>query len=474
MKILWASSEATPFQKVGGLGDVAGALPQAILKEGIEIRAVIPYHSSMTSEMKQRCHYIGEMYFYLGWRRVYCGVFTAQEGGVTYYLIDNEQYFMRRAPYGDYDDGERYAFFSKAVLEILPLISYEPDVIHVNDWHTALVPIYLDTQYRHMPRYRQIKTVFSIHNIEFQGKFSVEFWEDVCGIDRSLKSLAEYKGCINLMKGAIECANAVTTVSKTYAGEIQNPYFSFGLDEILRERSYKLSGIVNGIDLDRFNPETDPYIKTHYTYKTRMYKRFNKQDLQQRLCLPERMDVPVIGMVTRLTPQKGIDLLEQVAEEILKEDIQFVLLGTGYAEYENFLHYLEYAHRDKVRSIIDFVPQMAQKIYAGADLFLMPSKSEPCGLAQMIAMRYGTIPIVHAVGGLRDTVEPFLPAEGCGYGVTFQSYQAYDMLDAVHRGLAIWRDKAQRSSILHNMMIKDVSWQESAQEYIRIYERLCQ
>lgn len=472
MKVLWASSEAAPFKKVGGLGDVAGALPQALQKDGIDIRVVMPYHSSISPELKEKCTYMAHTYFYLGWRHVYCGIFTAHINNVRYYLIDNEQYFKREAPYGEYDDGERYAFFSKAVLEILPFIDFYPDIIHANDWHTALIPLYLDTQYRPIEGYRFIKTVFSIHNIEFQGKFSLDFLEEVCGIDPSHKSLVEHDGCMNAMKGAIECSNAVTTVSKSYAKEILNPYFSFGLDTILKERSYKITGIVNGIDIAWFNPETDPYIKTNYTYKTRMYKRFNKQDLQQQLCLPIRSDIPMIGMVTRLTPQKGIDLLEQMAEEILKEDVQLVIVGTGYAEYENFLHYLEYAHRDKVRSIIDFAPQMAQKIYAGADLFLMPSKSEPCGLAQMIAMRYGTIPIVHAVGGLRDSVDPFLPVTGQGCGVTFQSYQAYDMLDAVRRGIAIWQDKAQRSSLMKNMMEKDVSWHLAAKEYVTIYQSL--
>lgn len=470
MKVLLAASEALPFIKVGGLGDVAGSLPKALLKEGVDIRVVIPYHSSMSQEMKNRCTYKGNVSFYLGWRQSYCGVFTAEENGVTYYLIDNERYFKRAAPYGEYDDGERYAYFSKAILEILPLIEFYPDIIHANDWHTGLIPVYLDTQFRNREGYRYIKTVFSIHNIEFQGKFGVEILEDVIGIDKSNRMLLEYNKCLNCMKGAIECANVVTTVSENYAHEILNPYFSFGLHDILKKREYKIRGIINGIDTNLFNPETDLFIKTNYGIKTRVNKRFNKIELQRDLALPETAEVPIIGMVGRLTPQKGIDLLEQVAEDIIKSGAQLVILGTGYPEYENFLHYLEFAHHDHVRSIIDFSPVMAQRIYAGADLFLMPSKTEPCGLSQLIALRYGTIPIVHAVGGLYDTVKPFNAESGEGCGVTFQSYNAYDMLDAVNRAIAIWSDKDQRRSIMANAMEKDVSWEKSAEQYIEVYQ----
>lgn len=472
MKILFAASEALPFIKVGGLGDVAGALPKALVQKGHDVRVVIPLYSSMKQEMRDQCQYMKHFYFNFGWRSSYCGVFTALVDGVTYYLIDNEQYFKRPAPYGEYDDAERFAYFSKAVLEILPQVGFFPDVIHANDWHTALVSVYLDTQYRLIEGYGNIKTVFSIHNIEFQGKYGMEILESVLGIYKGQANLLEHDGCINLMKGAIECSNAVTTVSRSYAQEILSPYFSFGLDPILRARQYKLSGIVNGIDTDLFDPATDVHIHTNYTANTPDNKRFNKRELQREMGLPERNDIPMIGMVTRLTPQKGVDLLEQVMDKLMECDIQLIVLGTGYPDYENFMRYCEYAHHDKVRSCIMFSSSLAQKIYAGADLFLMPSRSEPCGLAQMIALRYGTIPIVHTVGGLKDTVHPFEAGSGTGNGVTFQSFNAYDMLDAIYRSMTIWYDKDQLKTILRNGMTGDYSWNASADEYIRIYESI--
>ena len=472
MKILFAAREALPFVKVGGLGDVAGALPKELVKKGHDVRVVIPLYSSIKPELKESISYTKNFYFTFGWRNSYCGIFTAVVDGVTYYLIDNEQYFKRPYPYGEFDDGERFAYFSKAVLEIIPQIDFYPDIIHANDWHTALVSVYLDTQYRLIDGYKNIKTVFSIHNIEFQGKYGIDILENVFGIYKGQASLLEHDGCLNLMKGAVECSNAVTTVSKSYANEILNPYFSYGLDPILKERQYKISGIVNGIDMDLFNPATDKNIHTNYTAKTPSNKRFNKRDLQRELGLPERKDIPLIGMVTRLTPQKGVDLLEQVIDKLMESDVQIVVLGTGYADYENFFRYCEYKYPDKVRSCIMFSSALAQKIYAGADIFLMPSRTEPCGLAQMIALRYGTIPVVHAVGGLRDTVIPFEAAEGTGNGVTFQSFNAYDMLDAIYRSMTIWYDENQRKSILHNAMTGDYSWNNSADEYIKIYESI--
>ncbi len=472
MKILFAASEALPFVKVGGLGDVAGALPKELVKKGHDVRVVIPLYSTMKPELKESISYTKNFYFTFGWRNSYCGIFTAVVDGVTYYLIDNEQYFKRPYPYGEFDDGERFAYFSKAVLEIIPQIDFYPDIIHANDWHTALVSVYLDTQYRLIDGYKNIKTVFSIHNIEFQGKYGIDILENVFGIYKGQASLLEHDGCLNLMKGAVECSNAVTTVSRSYANEILNPYFSYGLDPILKERQYKISGIVNGIDMDLFNPATDKNIHTNYTAKTPSNKRFNKRDLQRELGLPERKDIPLIGMVTRLTPQKGVDLLEQVIDKLMESDVQIVVLGTGYADYENFFRYCEYKYPDKVRSCIMFSSALAQKIYAGADIFLMPSRTEPCGLAQMIALRYGTIPVVHAVGGLRDTVIPFEAAEGTGNGVTFQSFNAYDMLDAIYRSMTIWYDENQRKSILHNAMTGDYSWNNSADEYIKIYESI--
>lgn len=472
MKILFAASEALPFIKVGGLGDVMGALPKELVKKGIDARVVIPMYSAMSQAMRDRCTFEKFFYFSLGWRSCYCGIFKAEADGVTYYLIDNEQYFKRGGTYGEFDDAERFAFFSKAVLEILPQIDFFPDIIHANDWHTALVPVYLDTQFRSVPGYGSIKTVFSIHNIEFQGKYDMSILESVFGIYPSQSSLLEFDGCLNLMKGAIECSNVVTTVSRSYAKEILDPYFSFGLHPILEARQYKIHGIVNGIDTEVFNPETDPHIKTNYSLKTRGSKRFDKKALQQEVGLPELADVPVLGLVTRLTPQKGIDLFEPIMAELMEMDVQVVVLGSGYADYENYFKYCDFTYHDKFRAIIKFSAPLAQRIYAGADIFLMPSKSEPCGLAQMIAMRYGTIPVVHAVGGLKDTVVPFNEETGEGNGVNFQTFNANDMLDAIKRAIAIWSDKEQRKAIMSNAMSGDYSWKASSDEYLKIYESL--
>ena len=470
MKILFAAAEASPFIKVGGLGDVAGALPKALVEKGHDVRVVLPLYSSIKWEMREKCQYIQYFYFMHGWRNCYCGIFEANIDGVIYYLVDNEYYFKRRAPYGEFDDGERFAFFSRAVLEILPQVDFFPDIIHCNDWHTAAVPVYLDAQYRWRDGYEYIRTVFSIHNIEFQGKYGLDTLGSVFALPPDWESVVEHDGCLNLMKGAIERANAVNTVSETYANEILDPYFSFGLDTILRPRRYKLSGIVNGIDVKAFDPATDPAIAVNYDIDTRADKVENKLALQKELGLAVDPDIPMIGMVGRLTSQKGIDLMYPIMEELMKHEVQLVVLGTGYAEIEDFMRFCDAAYHDKMRAMITFSSSMAQKIYSGADLFLMPSKSEPCGLAQLISMRYGTIPVVHAVGGLKDTVVPYNPAEGTGNGVNFQSYNAWDMYDAIMRGIAIWSDPEERDQIMVNGMSGDYSWDVSADKYLKLYE----
>ena len=470
MKILFAAAEASPFIKVGGLGDVAGALPKALVEKGHDVRVVLPLYSSIKWEMREKCQYIKYFYFMHGWRNCYCGIFEANIDGVIYYLVDNEYYFKRRAPYGEFDDGERFAFFSRAVLEILPQVDFFPDIIHCNDWHTAAVPVYLDAQYRWRDGYEYIRTVFSIHNIEFQGKYGLDTLGSVFALPPDWESVVEHGGCLNLMKGAIERANAVNTVSETYANEILDPYFSFGLDTILRPRRYKLSGIVNGIDVKAFDPATDPAIAVNYDIDTRADKVENKLALQKELGLAVDPDIPMIGMVGRLTSQKGIDLMYPIMEELMKHEVQLVVLGTGYAEIEDFMRFCDAAYHDKMRAMITFSSSMAQKIYSGADLFLMPSKSEPCGLAQLISMRYGTIPVVHAVGGLKDTVVPYNPAEGTGNGVNFQSYNAWDMYDAIMRGIAIWSDPEERDQIMLNGMSGDYSWDVSADKYLKLYE----
>lgn len=472
MKILYVAAEATPYIKVGGLGDVMGGLPKELCNMGEDARVVIPLYSQIKEELKSEMTFVTSVGVPLGWRMSYCGIFTAKKNGVTYYFVDNEQYFKRNNVYGEFDDAERFAFFSKAVLEILPHVDFYPDIINVNDWHTALVPLYLNAFYRNISSYANIKTVLSIHNIEFQGKYDPLILGHVLGLDVTYRDIVMYDGCLNILKAGIESANIVTTVSKNYAQEILDPYFSHGLHNILEPRKYKLCGIVNGIDTDAFNPKTDENIYHKYDYKSIRFKTNNKTELQKEMALEVNPKKPIIGMVTRLTDQKGMDLLRDVMHEIVKLDMQFIVLGTGYPEYEDMMRYWENTCHDKVRGIIKFSNSYASKIYAGADLFLMPSKSEPCGLAQMIAMRYGTVPIVHTVGGLGETVKAFNPETGEGNGVTFQSYNAWDMLDAINRGIGLYHNKDLWRVIRKNAMHTDFSWSVSAKEYLKIYEDL--
>ena len=374
--------------------------------------------------------------------------------------------------YGAYDDGEIFAFFSRAVLDVLTVIDFIPDIINVNDWHTALLPVYLNSFYRQRKEYSNIKTVLSIHNIEFQGKFDPFILGQLFGLDLAQKSIMMYDGDVNILKGGIESADLVSTVSKTYAEEILREEHSFGLHHILNARRDKLRGIINGLDTDSFNPETDKNIKTNYTVSTLRNKRHNKIALQKSMALSTTENVPVIGMVTRLTKQKGLDLFYEVMEELSSLPVQIIVLGTGASEYEYMMHMWENNHYDKVRGVVKFSSSLASQIYAGADMFLMPSKSEPCGLSQMIAMRYGTVPIVHTVGGLRDTVEAYNPETKEGNGITFQSYNPYDMLDAVKRALELYNNKPDWLAIRKNAMKKDVSWNIPADEYITMYKEL--
>ena len=472
MKVLFATSEASPFLKTGGLGDVLGALPKAVADEGIDARVIMPLYSDIPHALRSQMEFIANFYVTISWRKTYCGVFSARVGKVTYYFIDNEQYFTRNRIYGEYDDSERFAFFSKAVLDVLNLIDFFPDVIHVNDWQTALLPVYLEAFYREDLRYRNIKTVLSIHNIEFQGKYNPIILGSIFGLDVNFRSLLMYDGNINLLKGAIEACDMVTTVSNTYAEEILSETHSHGLHNILIPRRYKLRGVINGIDTEVFNPETDSAIYKNYSYDTIRFKSMNKKALQKEMGLEVNNEIPVIGMVTRLTDQKGIQLLQEVAHEIEQMNVQLIALGTGDTHYENFLRDWEQNRHDKIRGYVGFSGAMAQKIYAGADMFLMPSKSEPCGLSQMIAMRYGTIPIVHTVGGLHDTVPPYNPETKEGKGVTFQSFNAYDMLDAIRRAVELYNDKNSWRAMRKNAMSGDYSWAEPAKKYIEIYKEI--
>lgn len=470
MKVLFAASEAYPFAMSGGLADVAGALPKALRKRLIGCRVVMPLYSDIPEELRQNMNFITHITVPVAWRRQYCGIFEAKVGGVIYYLLDNQYYFKRDGLYGYYDDAERFAFFSRAVLEILPHINFKPDVIHCNDWQTAMTPVYLDRFYVHDPFYTDIKTVFTIHNIQYQGKYGHELLGDVLGLSGDDCRVVEYENCVNMLKGGIECSDRVTTVSPTYSREILTPEYAHGLDGILRERSFKLSGIINGIDTDVYNPATDPMIFENYDAESMEKKAVNKKKLQELMGLPVCDDVPVISIVSRLVGHKGIDLVKCVFEDMLKADLQFCILGSGEWEFETFFHQMAEKYPDKVALRLGFVPDLAHKIYAGSDLFLMPSKSEPCGLSQLIALRYGTVPIVRETGGLNDTIHD--SGDNVGNGFTFSTYNAHDMLNAVWRAVGAYQDKEGFAILSKRAMLCDNSWGKSANEYIKLYKSI--
>ena len=471
MKVCFIAAEAAPFVKVGGLGDVIGSLPKALRELGVDARVILPLYSSIDRE-RFGLKYKAYQFVDLGWRHSYCGIFETEVDGVPCYFVDNEQYFNRDSIYGQIDDGERFAFFSKAALEILPALDFKPDVVNVNDWHTALSVIYLDVlKSREAEFYKDMKSVLSIHNIEFQGRFNPYEMGNLFGLENKYFDALIYNGDVNLLKGAIQLADRVNTVSETYAREILDPYFSYGLDKILTVEQGKLRGILNGIDVDKFNPKTDPMIPVNYDLKTFEDKVQNKLAFQKEMDLEVNADIPLIGMVTRLTHQKGIDLILQASEEILKTGAQLVILGTGDAHYESALRSLEHYRHDRVRSILLFSNEMSAKIYAASDLFLMPSKTEPCGLSQLISMRYGTVPVVHRVGGLRDTVIPFTGVEGNGF--TFESFQAGDMMDAIYRAVTcFYQSLDEWKQIIKNNLQKDVSWEQSAKKYLDLYHEV--
>ena len=471
MKVCFIAAEAAPFVKVGGLGDVIGSLPKALRELGVDARVVLPLYSSIDRE-RFGLKYKAYQFVDLGWRHSYCGIFETEVDGVPCYFIDNEQYFNRDSIYGQIDDGERFAFFSKAALEILPSLDFKPDVVNVNDWHTALSVIYLDVlKSREAEFYKDMKSVLSIHNIEFQGRFNPYEMGNLFGLENKYFDALIYNGDVNLLKGAIQLADRINTVSETYAREILDPYFSYGLDKILTVEQGKLRGIINGIDVDKFNPKTDPMIPVNYDLNTFEDKVQNKLAFQKEMALEVNADIPLIGMVTRLTHQKGIDLILQASEEILKTGAQLVILGTGDAHYESALRSLEHYRHDRVRSILLFSNEMSAKIYAGSDLFLMPSKTEPCGLSQLISMRYGTVPVVHRVGGLRDTVIPFTGVEGNGF--TFESFHAGDMMDAIYRAVTcFYQSPDEWKQIIKNNLQKDVSWEQSAKKYLDLYHEV--
>ena len=470
MKVLFASSEAYPFAMSGGLADVAGALPKALRKRFVGCRIILPLYGTISEELRNKMSFVCSVTVPVSWRRQYCGVFEAHQDGVIYYFIDNQFYFKRDSLYGHYDDAERFAFFSRAVLEVLPHIDFKPDIIHCNDWQTALIPVYLDAFYKGSEFYKDIKTVFTIHNIQYQGQYGGEILGDVLGLPEERRGIVEYGDCINFMKGAIQCADKVTTVSPTYANEILSPYYSHGLDGILKQFTYKTTGIVNGIDVDVYNPETDKLIYKNFTVEDISGKAVNKASLQKELGLPQNPDTPLIGIVTRLVKHKGIDLVKCVFEEIINQDVQFAVLGSGEWEFETFFYEMSKKYPEKVGLKLGFNPTLAHRIYAGADMFLMPSQSEPCGLAQMVALRYGTIPIVRETGGLNDTIKD--SHDGFGNGFTFKNYNAHDMKYTVMRALEGYKHKDGWSILRERAMKCDNSWKTSANAYLGLYKEI--
>ncbi|MDB1830389.1 glycogen synthase GlgA [Collinsella aerofaciens] len=475
MQIVFASAECAPFVKTGGLGDVAGSLPAALVRAGAEVIVMVPKYATIKDEYKAQMEHFADFYVSLGWRNEYCGLEKLEHDGVTYMFIDNERYFARDYPYGFFDDGERFAFFSKAITESLQHLpaGFECDILHCNDWQTALAPVFLREFYQGLPLYDRVKTVFSIHNVAFQGQFSDTVMEDILGVAHIPAAASQLRcdACsINYMLGALRYADAITTVSPTYANEIQTPEFGEGLDGVLRERSYALQGILNGIDVAGFDPETDKRIAANYTVEDRSGKAVCKAKLQEELGLEVRDDRPLMVMVTRLTRQKGMDLVMYALDRILAGGVQVAVLGTGDRDYEDGLRYFQDKYPGTMAARIEFDPALSQRMYAAADMFLMPSKFEPCGLSQIIAMRYGTLPIVRETGGLKDTVIPYNEFTGEGTGFSFSNFNGDEMGDAVFRAARLFWDKREAwNQLVTQAMSQDFSWTRSADKYLDLY-----
>lgn len=475
MQIVFASAECAPFVKTGGLGDVAGSLPAALVRAGAEVIVMVPKYATIKDEYKAQMEHFADFYVSLGWRNEYCGLEKLEHDGVTYMFVDNERYFARDYPYSFFDDGERFAFFSKAITESLQHLpeGFECDILHCNDWQTALAPVFLREFYQGLPLYDRIKTVFSIHNVAFQGQFSDTVLEDILGVAHIPAAATQLRcdACsINYMLGALHYADAITTVSPTYAGEIQTPEFGEGLDGVLRERSYALQGILNGIDVEGFDPATDKRIAANYTVEDRSGKAVCKAKLQEELGLEVRDDRPLMVMVTRLTRQKGMDLVMYALDRILSGGVQVAVLGTGDRDYEDGLRYFQDKYPGTMAARIEFDPALSQRMYAAADMFLMPSKFEPCGLSQIIAMRYGTLPIVRETGGLKDTVIPYNEFTGEGTGFSFSNFNGDEMGDAVFRAARLfWDNREAWNQLVTQAMSQDFSWTRSADKYLDLY-----
>lgn len=478
-KILFVGAEAMPFAATGGLGDVMGSLPAAIKareKSKVDVRVVMPLYGVIKDKWRALMKDEASFTVSLAWRRQYCGVKSLIKDGVTYYFIDNEYYFKRGSLYGFYDDGERYAFFCKAVMDMLVNLGYCPDVIHANDWQSAMAVVYLNTKYRNIEGLKDTKSVFTVHNIEYQGKYDFSILGDVFDMGPEHYTLMRYDDCINLMKAAIECADAVSTVSPRYAEEIKTAEYSHGLESILVRNSHKLRGILNGIDYKYYDPSKDAVIAKNYDRRSFVSgKRINKQALQEEYGLPVRDDVPMLAMITRLATHKGLDLVEEIAYDLVENyDVQLVILGKGEERYESFFSALESAHPDKVKALLTYDRDLSKKIYAAADLFIMPSKSEPCGLSQMIASRYGAVPIVRETGGLADSIAGYWVDgdEIHGNGFTFANYSSGELYDRICAALELYSDRAQYKKLTSKIMATDFSWESSAAKYMEMYGSL--
>ena len=471
VKVLFAASEAVPFFASGGLADVAGSLPNELCRLGHDVRVVLPFYKDVIKpEIVEKMTFVADYTVKLSWRELYCGLFTLEHDGVTYYFIDNEFYFARVGLYGYGDDPERFAFFSKAILESLKYMSFKPQIIHANDWQTALISVYYRLEYRKRPGYSNIKHMLTVHNINYQGIMPIESSEDLFGISFFDNELVKYDNQFNMLKAGMEASQLITTVSPSYAKEILEPYFSAGLHNYLKERDYKIVGILNGIDYKKNDPETDENIYANYSVKDLKGKAVNKKELVESFNMDYHADVPVIGMVSRLVKHKGFDLLEADFEGILRTGAQLIILGSGEQNYENFLRYMSHKYPNQVGLMLGFIPELAMKIYAGADMFLMPSSTEPCGLAQMIALRYGTIPIVRSTGGLKDSIIDYSKENANGF--SFEEYSTIQMVGTICRAVDLFKEPKKWRELAERAMKCDFSWTHSANEYIDVYKKL--
>lgn len=475
MRVLFVASEASPFIKTGGLGDVAGALPKALAQKNADVRVVIPKYKEINWEVRDKLRFVKWFNVKVGWREQFCGVWECFHNGVTYYVLDNEAYFKRDEVYGFYDDAERFAFFDRAVLDMLRQIDWQPDLIHCNDWQTGMLPVLLKFEYKRNDMfYWKMKCVYSIHNIAFQGVFDPQILPELFGFDMELynNTCLKFDDGVSYMKGGLYYSDVITTVSNTYACEIQTPEYGQRLDGVLRDRSYALRGITNGIDYDEFNPKTDRFIKKNYSINSIEDKAINKTELQKELGLTVDKNIPMLAMVTRLTSQKGMDLLVNISDKLLQENVQLVILGTGDKHYEEHFKWLDSRYGNKVSANIKFDNGLANKIYAACDMFLMPSLFEPCGLGQLIALRYGSIPIVRETGGLRDTIIAYNEYTGEGNGFSFRNYSSDELYNIIKYALWIYKDKGKWENLIENAMNSDNSWNRSAQIYLDLYREL--